>query len=82
MPDLDAFVNAVANKRDRDPVRLKAVQWNGATDVVTLKLDHKYWPAYELRLTEAGWHRYALTGSAATVAAGMPERIEQSPQPR
>jgi pro-apoptotic serine protease NMA111 len=82
VPDLDAFVNAVADKRDRDSVRLKTVQWNGATDVVTLKLDHKYWPAYELRLTEGGWNRYALTGSAATVAAGMPEKIEGEQAPR
>jgi S1-C subfamily serine protease len=69
--DLDAFIAAVASKGDRGSVRLKAVQWNGATDVVTLKLDHKYWPAYELRLTDGGWRRFALTGSAPTMA-GMP----------
>jgi S1-C subfamily serine protease len=72
VPDLDAFIAAVAGKVDRESVRLTAVQWNGATEVTTLKLDNKYWPAYELRLAEDGWKRTTLGGND-TVLAGMPE---------
>jgi len=70
--DLDAFIAAVSGKADRDSVRLTAVQWNGAPEVTTLKLDNKYWPAYELRHTADGWQRIALSGSTSALA-GMPE---------
>jgi S1-C subfamily serine protease len=73
--DLDAFIAAVSGKVDRDSVRLTAVQWNGAPEVTTLKLDNKYWPAYELRHTADGWQRIVLSGSASAMA-GMPQ-----PQP-
>jgi len=56
-PDLEAFVQAVAGKQDQASVRLKTVTWNGAVEVITLKLDNQYWPAYEIRRTEDGWRR-------------------------
>jgi S1-C subfamily serine protease len=56
-PDLEAFVDAVAGKQDQTSVRLKTVTWNGAVEVITLKLDNQYWPAYEIRRTEDGWRR-------------------------
>ena len=56
-PNLQSFVDAVAGKKDRTSVRLKTVTWNGAVEVITLKLDNQYWPAYEIRRTEAGWQR-------------------------
>ena len=59
-PDLDAFMALVAGKQDRDSVRLKTVTWNNQTEVITLKLDLNYWPAYELRRTDQGWERIAL----------------------
>jgi S1-C subfamily serine protease len=59
--DLDAFVNAVRGKPDRAAVRLKTVSWNGQTDVITLKLDKHYWPAYELdRQDDGSWTRTSL----------------------
>ena len=29
-------------------------------EVITLKLDKRYWPTYELRRTDGGWKRAAL----------------------
>lgn len=56
-PNLVAFIDAVAGKQDKASVRLKTVTWNGAVEVITLKLDNQYWPAYEIRRTEDGWKR-------------------------
>jgi S1-C subfamily serine protease len=56
-PDLQSFVDAVSGKEDQTSVRLKTVTWNGAVEVITLKLDTQYWPAYEIRRTSKGWQR-------------------------
>jgi len=59
-PNLQAFVDAVSGKHDRESVRLKTVTWNGAVEVITLKLDNQYWPAYEIRRTPDGWLRSSI----------------------
>jgi len=59
-PDLDAFITAVRGRPDRAPVRLKTVTWSGAVEVVTLKLDLRYWPTSELVRTPDGWVRTGL----------------------
>ena len=59
-PDLDSFIAAIQGRADRSSVRVRTLSWNGAVDVITLKLDNRYWPAYELRRTAAGWQRTAL----------------------
>jgi len=59
-PDLEAFVDAVKDIGHRESVRLKTKTWNGTTEVITLKLDTQYWPAYEIRRTENGWRRTDL----------------------
>lgn len=57
-PNLDAFIRAVRGKPDRSSVRLKTISWNGQVDVITLKLDNHYWPAYELdRQPDGRWTR-------------------------
>jgi hypothetical protein len=62
--DLDAFIRAVKGKPDRASLRLKTISWNGQTDVITLKLDKHYWPAYELeRQSDGSWTRTSLDAS-------------------
>ncbi|HEY2808857.1 MAG TPA: trypsin-like peptidase domain-containing protein [Steroidobacteraceae bacterium] len=60
-PDLDSFLKVVLGRPDRASVRLKTLAWNNAPEVITLKLDKHYWPAYELtRSPEGAWVRHAL----------------------
>jgi S1-C subfamily serine protease len=59
-PDLDAFLHEVSGRPDRSSLRIKTLGWNGAPEVITLKLDRHYWPAYELRRTDTGWERTSL----------------------
>jgi len=59
-PDLDAFLRQVGGRPDRSSLRIKTLTWNGAPEVITLKLDRRYWPAYELRRTAVGWERQSL----------------------
>jgi pro-apoptotic serine protease NMA111 len=55
--DLQAFIDAVRGKENRASVRLKTITWNGGIEVITLKLDKQYWPAYEIRRSDHGWRR-------------------------
>jgi S1-C subfamily serine protease len=59
-PDLQSFIDAVEDIGHRESVRLKTRLWNGTVEVITLKLDTQYWPAYEIRRTETGWRRTNL----------------------
>jgi S1-C subfamily serine protease len=59
-PNLDSFINAVKGKSDRQSVRLTTVTWNNFTDVLTLKIDKTYWPAYEITSDGDGWRTQAL----------------------
>jgi len=69
-PDLQAFVDLVATKQDQESVRITTVTWNGAVEVITLKLDNQYWPAYEIRRTETGWERLSI-GVSTPGSAGF-----------
>ena len=56
-PNLQAFIDVVKDIQHRESVRVKTVTWNGTAEVITLKLDNQYWPAYEIRREEEGWRR-------------------------
>jgi S1-C subfamily serine protease len=56
-PNLQAFIDAVKGIEHSESVRLKTMTWNGTAEVITLKLDNQYWPAYEIRRTANGWRR-------------------------
>jgi S1-C subfamily serine protease len=59
-PDMDSFEAAVRGFKDRDNVRLTVQNWDGTSQVVTLKLDLRYWPSYEVVHTAEGWVRKPL----------------------
>src|SRR3569833_3817065 len=59
-PGRGAGRGAGAGRPDRASVRLKTITWNNAPEVITLKLDKHYWPAYELTHSASGWERKAL----------------------
>jgi S1-C subfamily serine protease len=59
-PDLDAFLKQVLGRADRASLRIKTVAWNGAIDMITLKLDRHYFPTYELRRVGGSWERRQL----------------------
>jgi S1-C subfamily serine protease len=59
-PDLDVFLRQVSGRPDRSSLRIKTLGWNGAPEVITLKLDRHYWPAYELQRSASGWERHSL----------------------
>lgn len=71
--NLDSFVAAVADKKDRESVRLKTVTWNNVVEVITLKLDYKYWPSYEVKFDGETWLRQPL--SSPTEA--QPSNVER-----
>jgi S1-C subfamily serine protease len=59
-PDIDAFLRQVSGRPDRSSLRIKLLTWNGAPEVITLKLDRHYWPSYELKHGVVGWERQSL----------------------
>ncbi len=56
-PDLDAFLAAVSGREDRGAVRIRTVDLEGRSRVITLKLDLQFWPTSELRRDGRRWRR-------------------------
>lgn len=56
-PDLDAFVAAISGRKDRTDVRLAFEKLDASSDVVSLKLDLRYWPSFELQHQGGVWVR-------------------------
>ncbi len=60
-PDLDALLEAVKGRADRDAVRVSLEKLDGGTTVQTLKLDLKYWPTQVFQRGDDGhWTRTTL----------------------
>jgi len=59
-PNLDIFKKIVMEKTSNDSIKLNVVSWNGSHSVVTLKLNNKYWPSYEISQKENIWKRNAF----------------------
>jgi S1-C subfamily serine protease len=59
-PDMETFIKAVQGMQDRESVRLAVKNWDGTGQIITLKLDLRYWPAYVVERTAQGWERRAL----------------------
>ncbi len=61
-PDLDAFLEAVKGRGDREAVRVTLEKLDGSVTVQTLKLDLRYWPTQLLQRAEDGtWSRSDLS---------------------
>lgn len=58
--DMDTFLKQVQGLKDRDNVRLAVQNWDGTAQVITLKMDQRYWSPYEVIRTDDGWVRKAL----------------------
>ena len=59
-PDLDTFLAAIRGRADRARVRIKIVDLDGKTQVISLKVDRQYWPTAELAVGPGGWGRREL----------------------
>ena len=59
-PDLDSFIKAVKQLHNGNTVRLTVRTWDGMRQVITLKLDLRYWPTYEVVHNGSGWRCISL----------------------
>ena len=59
-PNLEEFVTVAREKHDQKSLRLTTVTMNGSIEVITLKLDNRYWPTYEIKKTTHGWQRFSI----------------------
>lgn len=58
--DLDQFIEVVSTKGNREALRLTTVTWNNQPEVLTLKLDDTYWPAWQIIWQGDHWERSDL----------------------
>ena len=56
-PTLEAFIDEIRDKKDHSSIRLKTITWNGASKIITMKLDNEFWAPYELKKIPTGWQR-------------------------
>ena len=59
-PDMHSFIAAIKPLHNADVVRLTVKGWDRAPGVITLKLDLRYWPTYEVAWGANGWTRRDL----------------------
>lgn len=59
-PDLQHFIRIISRLDDEKSVRLKTINWDRAVEIITLKMDREYWPAFEIKRDDRGWRRLDL----------------------
>ena len=42
--DLDDFKEGIRSKKINDTIKLGTLSWNGSKNVITMKLNNRYWP--------------------------------------
>lgn len=71
-PDMESFIAATREFKDGDTVRLNVQSWDGTNQVITLKLDLRYWPTYEIAHRKQGWEREMLRTDSGSLSSGNP----------
>ena len=58
--DLDDFKESIRSKKINDTIKLGTLSWNGSKNVITMKLNNRYWPAYEIKRNGYEWDRTVI----------------------
>lgn len=59
-PDLETFLNVVAEHVDQQAVRISTLDLHNQPSVTTLRLDLQYFPTFRLQLGDDGWVRESV----------------------
>ena len=58
--NLDDFKESIRSKKINDTIKLGTLSWNGSKSVITMKLNNRYWPAYEINRNGYEWNRTVI----------------------
>ena len=58
--NLDDFKESIRSKKINDTIKLGTLSWNGSKSVITMKLNNRYWPAYEIKRNGYEWNRTVI----------------------
>ena len=58
--DLDDFKESIRSKKINDTIKLGTLSWNGSKNVITMKLNNRYWPVYEIKRNGYEWNRTVI----------------------
>jgi hypothetical protein len=58
--DLDALAAELRGLAPGQPLRVELLDLQGRSELLTLKPDNLYWPAFEMRRGPEGWARRSL----------------------
>ena len=54
------FKESIRSKKINDTIKLSTLSWNGSKNVITMKLNNRYWPAYEIKRNGYEWNRTVI----------------------
>ena len=54
------FKESIRSKKISDTIKLGTLSWNGSKNVITMKLNNRYWPAYEIKKNGYEWNRAVI----------------------